>query len=119
MRVYQSFIRVLLTAVWMCGGSAPAQESGVPVPQGKIDALKAALSAHKDESSAARKRLTVKHMIRDGGKLLEANPRAPNRFEILGLVFSAQQQLFGMVNSARNRDTRLETCKDLAKAPNE
>lgn len=49
-------------------------------------------------------------IIRDSGELLEANPTASNRFEILALLFTAQQKLFGMDDSARNREALLETC---------
>lgn len=117
MRSHQCFFNALLVSLCLCAGGAVAQDAISPVPQDKLDGLKAALAAHKDETSAARKRLAVKRVIRDGGKLLETNPTAPNRFEILGLLFSAQKQLFTMDNSSRNRDALLETCRQLAKAP--
>ena len=117
MRTQQGFIHVLLVAVWLCAGSVFAQENGASIPQGKIDELKAALTAHKDQSSAARKRLAVKRVVRDGNELIGAHPTAPNRFEILGLLFGAQKQLFSMDDSSRNREALLETCKQLAKAP--
>lgn len=107
----------LLTVVWMGAGLSSAQDHGTPVPLEKIEQLRTALSAHKDESSAARKRLAVKRMIRDGSELFEANPAAPNRFVVLGLIFTAQQQLFGLEDSSRNREALLETSKELAKAP--
>ncbi len=114
-RTLHSVILALLASVWMC----VAQEGGAPIRQDKIDALRTALTTQKDETSAARQRLAVKRMIRDGNELLETNPTAPNRFEILGLVFSAQQRLFRMDDSARNREALLETCKELAKAPDQ
>jgi len=103
----------------MCLGIALAQEVGPSVPQARLDELKSALTDHQKESSEARKRLAVKRMIRDGKTLLEAHTTAPNRFEILGLLFRAEQQLFGLDDSSRNRESLLETCKLLAMAPND
>lgn len=94
-----------------------AQESGPAIARTEIDGLKAALNAPKGESSEARKRLAFKRVIRDGGELLKANGGAPNRFEVLGVLFAAQQQLFGLDDSARNREALLETCQALVKAP--
>ena len=117
MRTYQRSLRLLLVALLICVGTVLAQHEGPPIPQAKIDELGTALTADKDESSEARKRLSVKRMIRDGSELLEANVSAPNRFEILGLLFKAQQQLFGMDDSSRNREALLEICRELVKAP--
>jgi hypothetical protein len=110
-------IRSLLIAGWFCSFSAFAQESGTPIPADKIAGLKTALAGNKDESSAARKRLAVKRMIRDASELLAAHPSAPNRFEVLGTLFQAQRELIGMDNSTENREAFLNTCKLLAAAP--
>lgn len=97
-----------------------AQDSGNPIAKEKIEALKTNLTDQQvDGASSARQRLAVKRLIRDAGKLIEANPTAPNRFEILAIVFKAQQRLFGMDDSSRNREALLETCKALVKAPNQ
>ncbi len=118
MWISKNLSRVLVaTVIWLGVGMAPAQDNGTPIPPAKIEGLRTALSSYKDESSAARKRLAVKRMIRDAGELFEASPDAPNRFEILGLIFTAQQQLFGLEDSSRNREALLETSKQLATAP--
>jgi hypothetical protein len=116
-RSFQSILPALLASVCLCVGSSHAQEGGNQIPQDKIEGLKTALTADKDATSDARKRLAVKRVIRDGGELLEAHPTAPNRFEVLGLLFNAQKQLFGMDDSPRNRESLLEICKQLAVAP--
>ena len=36
-----------------------------------------------------------------------------DRFEILGILYTAQKQLIGMDDSSRNREAFLETCKEL------
>ena len=66
----KDLIRSLLIAGWFCAGSAFAQDNGTSIPADKIAGLKTALAGNKDESSAARKRLAVKRMIRDASELL-------------------------------------------------
>ena len=95
-------------------GAASAQ-----VPQAEIDALHEALGAPDKGASAARQRLAVKRVVRDGTKLLETHPDAANRFEVLDVLFRAQQRLFSLDDSARNREALLETGKRLAAAPDE
>ena len=112
-------IGMLLVSCWLGALSAVAQQNAAPIPVDGIAGLQAALTSNKDESSAARKRLAVKRMVRDANEMLAANPAAPNRFEVLGLLFRAQQQLLGMDNSSQNREAFLQTCKLLAAAPDE
>lgn len=102
-----------------CLLSASAQETAAPVPVEKITGLEAALAGSKNESSAARKRLAVKRMVRDAGDLLKAHPAAPNRFKVLAVLYRAQQELVAADNSTGNREAFLATCKLLAAAPDE
>ncbi|MEN8870788.1 MAG: hypothetical protein ABF380_08090 [Akkermansiaceae bacterium] len=111
----KKILRVIVATLWLTGGISFAQDSDIP--KAEIDKLKTSLSAQKTATSEARKRLAVKRAIRDGGKLLEAHPTAENRFEILGLLFQAQRQLYRLDDSSRNRDALFETCKALIKAP--
>lgn len=108
-------LRFFVATLWLSGSLSPAQESGVPPAE--IEKLKASMTAQKTATSEARKRLAVKRTVRDGGKLLEAHPNAENRFEVLGILFQAQKQLFSIDDSSRNREALLETCKALIKAP--
>lgn len=104
---------------FLCAILALAEENGVPIPVEKIKALEEAYTSSKTESSAARKRLAVKRLLRDAGELVAANVTAPNRFEILGLMSRAQKELLDADNSAENREAFLQTCKLLLAAPNE
>lgn len=90
------------------------------IPAKEIQAVQEALAAAKqEEGSEARKRLAVKRVVRDAEKLLETHGDAPNRFAVLGILFGAHQQLFGMDDSARNRAAVLETAQALLKAPDD
>ncbi|MEN8679253.1 MAG: hypothetical protein ABF391_04295, partial [Akkermansiaceae bacterium] len=108
-------VQIIVATLWMAGSPSFAQDT--EVAQTAIDKLKASLADQKTATSEARKRLAVKRAVRDGGKLLEEHPNAENRFEVLGLLFQAQRQLFGLDDSSRNREALLETCKALVKAP--
>ena len=104
---FQCFIFAVLVNLWL-SSAVLAQDSGNPIAKENIDALKTSLAEQQKEgSSSARQRLAVKRLIRDAGKLIEANPTAANRFEIFAIVFKAQQRLFGMDDSSRNREALL------------
>lgn len=109
----------ILVVSFLCSILALAQETGAPIPVEKIKALEEIYTSSKTESSAARKRLSVKRLLRDAGELVAANPTAPNRFEILGLMSRAQKELLDADNSAENREAFLQTCKLLLAAPND
>jgi tetratricopeptide (TPR) repeat protein len=102
-----------------CLLSASAEETAAPVPADKITGVEAALAGSRNESSAARKRLAVKRVVRDAGQLFKAYPAAPNRFEVLAVLYLAQQELVASDNSPENREAFLATCKLLAAAPDE
>jgi len=120
MRSYtRAGIILLVAAALCCPVTTWAQDKATPIPTEQIKALEEALTGNKEESSAARKRLAVKRMVRDAGELLKANPTAPNRFELLALLFRAQQELAQADNSKDNREAVLETCRLLAAAPDE
>lgn len=114
-RAFHCFIAALVVSLSI----SLAKESGAPVPQEKIDALETAFKASKDEKSAARKRLSVKRVIRDGDKLLGLHSAAPNRFEVIGLLFRARQQMFSLDDSSSNRAALLKVGQELVKAPDE
>lgn len=112
-RYSSGLARFLFLTLWFLGPLV------AEVPQAEIDQLKTALSANQEQSSEARKRLAVKRVIRDGGKLVEAYPEAENRFEVLGILFQAQRQLIKLDDSSRNKEALLETGKELIKAPDD
>ncbi len=89
------------------------------IPAKEIAALQQELAEAGEASSSTRQRRAYKSVVRDGEKLLDNSPAAPNRWSILEIVFQSQQRLFGLENSRDNRDALLATCAKLAKAPDE
>ncbi len=90
-----------------------------PVPDNEMATLESELSAVGNGKSAVESRMACKSLVRKGKALLAANPEAPNRFRVLGIVFQAQKRLFGLENSDRNRSELFETSQQLATAPDE
>lgn len=88
-----------------------------PIPPEVVGELESAFKTHTKASSPARQRLALKRLIRDAGEALESQPEAPNRFEVLKLLFQAMQTLLSMDESSRNREALLETARELTAAP--
>ena len=115
-------LAVLLMSIGVCA----AQAQGVPesgaapdVPEREIAVLEAKLAKGERGASSVERRMTCKSIIRGGQSLLEAYSAAPNRYRVLGIILKSQKRLFGLENSDWNRDALFETCKELAKAPDE
>ena len=108
-----TYIAVAGLVLWL--GSAQAQD----VPESEIIALQKDLSEAGEASSDTRKRRAYKNVVRDGEKLLKSSPEAGNRFHVLDIVFQSQKRLLALDPSAANRVSLLETCTDLAEAPDE
>ena len=98
---------------------AAAEERAELIPENKIAALETELAAAKETGSAARKKLALRRVIREADALLEQGQTAPNRYQVLGILFHGQKDLVGLDNSATNRSALLQTCRQLAAAPNE
>jgi hypothetical protein len=112
-------IAPFLAAISLFSYSAAAQENVPLVPDSKIISLETQLAEVKLAKSSARKKLAIRRVIREADALLEQNRAAPNRFQILAILFRGQQDLLGLDGSASNRAAFLETCRQLAAAPNE
>jgi hypothetical protein len=111
-----------LACLLVFAGLSAAREPGTEasgIPGQKIAALQAELTEAGKASSATAKRRACKTVIREGEALIEASPSDPNRYRVLGIVLRARQQLFGIESDDRNREALLETCRELAKAPEE
>jgi len=111
---------LILFLVWphLCN----AQETAAPpvgIPEARIAALQKDLAEAGEATSSAGKRRGYKNIVRDGEALLEGTPAAPNRWQVLGIMLDSRKRLFGMENTAPNREALLETCTKLAKAPDE
>ena len=89
------------------------------IPESAIAALQNDLAEAGTARSSAGKRRAYKNVFRDGEKLLEATPAAPNRWQVLGIMFDSRKYLLGVDNSDRNRKALFETCSKLAEAPDE
>jgi len=101
-----------------CPAAEPAASSP-GIPESKIAALAQELSEAGEASSSTRQRRAYKGVVRDGEKLLDNSPAAPNRWRVLEIVFQSQKRVFGLENSTDNRDALLATCARLAEAPDE
>jgi hypothetical protein len=88
-----------------------------PIPDADINTLQKETTAELTETSATKKRRACKSTIRKGNSLLEANPTAPNRFEVLAIILQSQRRLLTLDNSEKNRDSFFETCTKLIEAP--
>jgi hypothetical protein len=119
MILFNQTLRALWAGMSLAVLPVVAQENAAPIPKDAIEGLEKALSGTKDEASAARKRLAMKRVLRDGGELVKSHADAPNRFEVLAILFRGQQALFSMDDSAANRQAVLDTARQLVAAPNE
>jgi tetratricopeptide (TPR) repeat protein len=100
-------------------GGEPAARATGNIADKEVAALHDELNEVGKATSPTAKRRACKGVIREGEALIEASPTDPNRYRVLGIVLRARQQLFGLENDDRNREALLETCRNLAKAPDE
>lgn len=99
--------------------STTAQDSQHQFANEKIVSLESELEEAQQASSSARQKLAIRRVIRECDELLEKNKSSPNRYEVLDILFRAQQQLIGLDDSTTNRRAILDTARQLAAAPNE
>ena len=119
MIIRQSITPILLLLAWLHLCATHAQDAAPPIPDSKIAMLEAKLGDQAKTASASRKKLSIRRVIREGEALLKANSTAPNRYEVLGVLFQAQRELMSLDNAASNRRALLETSRLLADAPDE
>jgi len=87
------------------------------IPEETIASLESAWTTSKQETSPSRKRLAAKRVLRDAAELIEKNPTAPNRFNVMAILLRGQQSMLGMDDSRALREEVLETCRKLSEAP--
>lgn len=109
----------LLLAVFCFTGAVVTADEPPLIPADQISSLQTQLDEATQSKSSARKKLALRRVVRACDEVLESNPNAANRFEMMGVLFSSQQKLIGLDNSALNRRSFLETCRKLVAAPNE
>jgi|GEM_PF-379008 len=109
---------LLLLAPSLPGQPSLAQpQQPAAIPDSPIAELQSQLAAAASERSSTRKRRAYKGLVRDGEGLLENTPDAPNRWQVLELMFQGQKRLLALENSVRNRAALFAICDTLVKAP--
>ncbi len=114
-------IAVLIVFLFALPFSEPCMgEQSLVIPQSQIDAFKQELTQSVGTGvSAVTTRRACKGIIREVQPLLEASPDASNRFELLKVLFEAQQRLLTLEPTEDNRRALFETCEKLSKAPDD
>lgn len=109
----------VLIALCVLPSPVDAQGATGPIAPEKIAALDTQLAEADENASSARKKLALRRVIREAEALIEQQPEAPNRFEVLGVMFRCQRELIELEDSTANRSAFLDTCRRLAEAPND
>ena len=99
-----------LTEGAFLASTASAQNNAVPVPEDVIPALEAKRVEAGKAASSSRKKLAVGAVIREAESLVQKHSAAPNRYEVLSILFRSQQTLVQLDNSSTNRKAFLTTC---------
>ena len=116
-RTVNTIKRLFLAAVCTCIVAVTAETAARSIPKSKITALESGLATKSKSTSSARRRLTLKRVVRSGEALLKTHSTAANRYHVLGILFRARQELHGLEKSTLNRQALLETCRQLVDAP--
>jgi len=89
-----------------------------PIPESEIAAIEDSLQqgARQGRSSVDIRR-ACKSVIRKAEAILEDSPDAPNKFDLLDVLFQAQQRLLTLEATDDNRGALFETCERLSEAP--
>lgn len=109
---------LLLGALAWTAAPAAAQADAAPIAESALQELQDKLDEAQSSSSSARKKLSLRRVIREAQSLVEEGPEAPNRFVALNVLFKSQQALIGVDDSSSNRRDLLQTAELLAAAPN-
>lgn len=109
---------LVLAMICLVAYSTPADGQQM-IPDAEILDLKTQLAQARQSSSSARKKLGIRRVIRACEGLLEKNSLAPNRFQVLGVLYNSQQAQIKLDDSVTNRRAFLETCRALVQAPDE
>jgi hypothetical protein len=118
-RQRMNVMSLILATVWTCVFSAGAQDKAPAIPDRSIAALETKIRDQIKGTSAARKKLAFRRVIREAESLIKKHPSASNRYEVLSILFRSQQLLVSLDNSVTNRNAFLATSEKLAAAPNE
>lgn len=108
---------LVATGVPVMGKPRAEQMAGEGIPEGEITRLQEQLVEVEQIESTVERRRVLKRIARDSQALIKAHADAPNRFQLLGLSFQAQQELLVLRNDADNREALLVTAGKLLEAP--
>ncbi len=114
-----SIVGLLLAVMYFMAPAAEAIDAASLVPADQIAELKASLAKTEQSKSSARVKLAHRRVVREAEALLAKYTTAPNRFEVLGVLFRSQQALVALENTSSNRAAFLKTCQLLQAAPDE
>jgi len=108
--------------IWLQSGSGAVAEDRAlstsrKIAEKDIVGLAAELQKAEKASSKIRRRRALKGVVREGEALIKSAPASANRFRVLEIILQSQKRLLGLESSDRNRRSLLETCAELAKAP--
>ncbi len=120
----KKFPRTIITLLVLASayvGALPtmAQDQAGSISTDEIAALNAKLAETGKSASSARKKLAIRRVTREIEALIKKHPSAPNRYEVLHILFRSQQALVSLDKSSTARKAFLATCAKLAAAPNE
>ena len=105
--------------VFGCLGICEATEQASLIPADAITALEQELEQGTRGKSTVEVRMACKSVVRKAEVLLETSPMAPNRFDLVKILFQGQRRLLRLEKTDRNRDALFATCEMLSKAPDE
>lgn len=109
---------LILIAAIMASVNIAAQPSA-PIPGSQIATMQSQLSEATQIASSARQKIALRRLAREAESTIEENPGAPNRFEVMDVLFRTQQTIFKLQGNEANRQAIFNTCKMLAQAPDE
>lgn len=95
------------------------QEKTAAISKDLIEELNTKLTEVSEIDSSARKKLAIRRLLREGEAIIAKLPTADGRFEVLNMLFRAEQLLVSLDSSDVNRKALLETAEKLAAAPNQ
>lgn len=100
--------------------SAWAQDKPVaPISETELAVLQEELEQVVRGASSVDIRRACKSIIRKADALLEAADEAPNRFEVLAVMFDCQKRVLALEVTEENRGAIFVTCDKLVQAPDE
>lgn len=115
LRVRRFGLLFVITCFLTC--SLFAQDNAPHIAETQIAEVEAKLTEAGQSQSAAREKLALRRVIRACDALLAKHQAAPNRFEVLGILFRSRQRLLNLDSSETNRKAFLATSRQLAAAP--